>query len=249
MTKAHGKKYLEAAKLVESAKLEARLSGWHEQMATDANGRFSFPTVPAGEYTLVVRKDGFQVVEQPVVVRSGTVNPLTIALPVGAVSETVTVSSGAERINRKSSTTESLVTRDQLDRTPGALRTNSLDMVTQFVPGSYLVHDQLHIRGGHQVSWLVDGVPVPNTNIAGNVGPQFDPKDIDTIEIQRGGYTGIWRTDVWRFQRGPALGVGTRPGSGSGGELRHLPRDQRSIKSRRPYGSNRLLRERECESD
>jgi hypothetical protein len=62
-------------------------------------------------------------------------------------------------------------------------------MVTQFVPGAYMVHDQLHIRGGHQVSWLVDGVPVPNTNIASNVGPQFDPKDVDTIEIQRGGYS------------------------------------------------------------
>jgi outer membrane receptor protein involved in Fe transport len=51
-----------------------------------------------------------------------------------------------------------------------------------------MVHDQLHIRGGHQVSWLLDGVPVPNTNIASNVGPQFDPKDIDYLEVQRGGY-------------------------------------------------------------
>ena len=30
--------------------------------------------------------------------------------------------------------------------------------------------------------------PDPNTNIAGTVGPQFDPKDIDYLEIQRGGY-------------------------------------------------------------
>ena len=92
-------------------------------------------------------------------------------------------------VNLKSVTTESLVTRDQIEHTPGALRSNSLDVVTQFVPGAYIVHDQLHIRGGHQVSWLVDGVPVPNTNIASNVGPQFDPKDIETIEIQRGGYS------------------------------------------------------------
>jgi len=34
----------------------------------------------------------------------------------------------------------------------------------------------------------VDGIPVPNTNIASNVGPQFDPKDMDVVEIQRGGY-------------------------------------------------------------
>src|SRR5262249_8965844 len=61
--------------------------------------------------------------------------------------------------------------------------------VTAFTPGAYMVHDQLHVRGGHQVSWLVDGVPVPNTNIASNVGPQFDPKDIDVVEVQRGGYS------------------------------------------------------------
>jgi outer membrane receptor protein involved in Fe transport len=31
-------------------------------------------------------------------------------------------------------------------------------------------------------------VPVPNTNIASNVGPQFDPKDADYLEVHRGGY-------------------------------------------------------------
>jgi len=32
-----------------------------------------------------------------------------------------------------------------------------------------MVHDQLHIRGGHQVSWLIDGCLYP-TQIASNVG-------------------------------------------------------------------------------
>jgi hypothetical protein len=31
-------------------------------------------------------------------------------------------------------------------------------------------------------------VPVPNTNIASNLGPQFDPKDIDYMEVDRGSY-------------------------------------------------------------
>src|SRR5262249_8185245 len=81
------------------------------------------------------------------------------------------------------------VTRSVIQDTPGASRTNSLEFIAAFTPGAYMVHDQLHVRGGHQVSWLVDGVPVPNTNIASNVGPQFDPKDIDVVEIQRGGYS------------------------------------------------------------
>src|SRR5258708_11886716 len=62
-------------------------------------------------------------------------------------------------------------------------------MITNFVRSASIVHDQLHIRGGHQVDWLIDGVPVPNTNIAGNVGPQFDPRDVETLEVQRGGYS------------------------------------------------------------
>ena len=61
--------------------------------------------------------------------------------------------------------------RLDIERTPGASRTNSLAMITDYVPGAYVTHDQLHIRGGHQTSWLVDGVPVPNTNIASNLGP------------------------------------------------------------------------------
>ncbi len=79
--------------------------------------------------------------------------------------------------------------RLDIERTPGASRSNSLAMITDFVPGSYVTHDQLHIRGGHQTSWLVDGVPVPNTNIASNLGPQFDPKDIDYMEVDRGSYS------------------------------------------------------------
>ncbi len=62
-------------------------------------------------------------------------------------------------------------------------------MITDYVPGAYMVHDQLHVRGGHQVTWQIDGVPVPNTNIASNVGPQFDPQDVDYLEVQRGGYS------------------------------------------------------------
>jgi hypothetical protein len=61
-------------------------------------------------------------------------------------------------------------------------------MITDFVPGAYFVHDQLHVRGGHQTTWAVDGVEIPNTNIASNLGPQIDPKDIDYLEVQRGSY-------------------------------------------------------------
>jgi len=51
-----------------------------------------------------------------------------------------------------------------------------------------MTHDMLHIRGGHQVNWLIDGVPIPNLNIAVNLGPQIDPKNVDYLDVQRGSY-------------------------------------------------------------
>ena len=62
-------------------------------------------------------------------------------------------------------------------------------MIADYVPAAYVTHDMLHMRGGHQVDWLIDGVPIPNTNIAANLGPQIDPKDIDYLEVQRGSYS------------------------------------------------------------
>src|SRR5207245_5037362 len=49
-----------------------------------------------------------------------------------------------------SATTQSAVNRQEIEYTPGASRTNSLAMITDRVPGAYMVHDQLHIRGGHR---------------------------------------------------------------------------------------------------
>ncbi|MDE3169944.1 MAG: TonB-dependent receptor plug domain-containing protein, partial [Acidobacteriota bacterium] len=93
-----------------------------------------------------------------------------------------------ETSNPQSATPTTLVRRSEIAQTPGADRTNSLQMITDFVPGAYMTHDMLHVRGGHQVSWLIDGVPIPNTNIASNLGPQVDPKDIDFLDAQRGSY-------------------------------------------------------------
>src|SRR5207244_1064994 len=92
-------------------------------------------------------------------------------------------------VNPEAFTPTTVVSRNDVDRTPGADQTNSLRMITSSVPGAYLTHNLLHIRGGHQVSWLIDGVPVPNSSIASNAGVQFDPKDIDYLEVQRGSYT------------------------------------------------------------
>lgn len=114
---------------------------------------------------------------------------LHFQLQVAARNENITVSAAPEAVPTDTATPATLISRPDVERAPGADRSNSLAMITDYVPGAYITHDQLHIRGGHQVSWLVDGVPIPNTDIAANVGPQFDPKDFDYLQADRGSYS------------------------------------------------------------
>ena len=168
--------------------LKAQHSGWMQHQKTNDSGEFDFSAVPLGEYTVTVSLANFQTVQQAVVVMSGASPVLHFQLEIASVSENTVVTGEPVSATTDSVTPTTLLNREQIQDTPGADRSNSLSMITDYVPGAYITHDQLHIRGGHQVSWLVDGVPVPNTNIASNVGPQFDPKDIDYFEVQRGSY-------------------------------------------------------------
>lgn len=168
--------------------LKAKASAFVLTAQSDANGEFHFDSVPVAEYAVTVSKAGFATGEQALTVLSGTAPILHFELALASQTQSITVSAEAAPGQTESVTPTTLVDREQIQQTPGASRTNSLALITNYVPGSYFTHDQLHIRGGHQVSWLIDGVPIPNTNIASNLGPQIDPKDIDTVEAQRGSY-------------------------------------------------------------
>jgi outer membrane receptor for ferrienterochelin and colicin len=169
--------------------IHALASAWSRQAQTDASGEFQFSNVPLGQYTVTASAPGFQVLEQTVEVTAGSAPVLHFPLALATQTEKVEVVAPAGSANTVASATATTLSRKDISETPGADRTNSLALITDYLPGAVMVHDQLHVRGGHQVSWLVDGVPVPNTNIASNVGPQFDPKDIDYIEMQSGGYS------------------------------------------------------------
>ncbi len=169
-------------------KLQSATSDFSSATKSDQNGEFAFNPVAVGDYVITVETPGFALAKQNVTVIADSSPVLHFLLELAPVTQTETVTAVADVINVDSATPTTLVNREDIARTPGADRTNSLQMITDFVPGAYVTHDQLHVRGGHQVSWLIDGVPIPNTNIASNVGPQIDPKDIDYLESMRGSY-------------------------------------------------------------
>ena len=170
-------------------KLKSATSEWVESARTDAHGEFSFMTVPLGDYVLSFSAADFAPAAQAVTVTSGSSPVAHVQLVKGPPAmDTLTVTAAVETVVVNTATPTTVVNREDIARAPGADRSNSLAMITDFVPGAYVVHDQLHVRGGHQTTWAVDGVEIPNTNIASNLGPQIDPKDIDYLEVQRGSY-------------------------------------------------------------
>jgi outer membrane receptor protein involved in Fe transport len=167
-------------------------SDYSQRLTTDADGVLEAGALAPGEYTVTVSKDGFSPSVQRIVIGSGSAPVLHFQLALGTRNEQVTVSEGAMAVNPERMTPVTIVSRNEIALTPGADLSNSMNAITDYVPGAWMTHDQLHVRGGHQVTWAIDGVPIPNTNIASNIGPQIDPKDIDYLEVQRGGYSAAY---------------------------------------------------------
>jgi TonB dependent receptor/Carboxypeptidase regulatory-like domain/TonB-dependent Receptor Plug Domain len=171
-----------------TVKLQAIKSDWSQTTQSDDNGEFLFTAVPVGDYKITVTQSKFQTAEQTVTVDSGSAPILHFQLAIASLNQTAVVVGQAEVGNVDSVTPTSLMNRQDIQETPGADRTNALEMITDYTPAAYVTHDMLHMRGGHQVEWLIDGVTIPNTNIAANLAPVIDPKDIDYLEVQRGSY-------------------------------------------------------------
>jgi len=169
--------------------LKAQTSAFTKQAQTDVAGAFTISAVPADSYTIEIQHDGFATGSQVVNVTILSAPVLKFSMRLASIETSVAVTAEAEAVNTDASSPPVTVKELDIQHTPGADRAASIAFITDFVPGSFLLHDHLHMRGGHQVSWLVDGVPVPSTNLSSNIGRQLDPKDIESVEVSRGGYS------------------------------------------------------------
>ena len=171
--------------------LKAMASAFMETSQTDVSGEFSINAIPLGEYTLTVEHAGFVTTSQAVQIIIGSAPNLQLTLAVATTSSSVTVTatSPLEDTAPTASSPPVLVSRDDiLQGLPGADKMSSLTFITDVTPGAFVLHDHLHVRGGHQIDYIINGVPVPNTNMSSNVGRAMDPKDIEQVQINRGGY-------------------------------------------------------------
>src|SRR5205085_531185 len=169
--------------------LHSKTSDYSLTDKTNDDGAFLFIGLASGEYVVSVEAVGFVKAEKLVRVVSGSSPEIHFQLEITALKETVRVTPAPEEVGAETPTPTTLISKEQIKTTPGAARSGSVRVITSYVPGSYLIDNILHVHGGHQVTWLVDGVPIPNTNTGVDVGTPFYINDIDYLEAQRGSYS------------------------------------------------------------
>jgi len=166
-----------------------------KKTSSDSDGLFVFASIPTGSCEVSVDAKSFRSQKQQITI-AATNSVLHFQLELAQITQSVEVSASLEKL---ASTVQTLTSAQEVEQTPGADQTNSLQMITDFVPGAYMVHDMLHMRGGHQVNWFIDGVPVINTSIAANVAPLINPKNVDELQTERGGFSSEYGDRTYGF--------------------------------------------------
>ncbi|MCU1274933.1 MAG: TonB-dependent receptor, partial [Bryobacterales bacterium] len=95
--------------------LRAANSEWSKATATGANGEFEFAAVPAGEYRVVVNRDGFAQIDERVMIGTGAAPVLHFQLKLAASRQTVEVSERADAVDTASATPTTFVDRRQIE--------------------------------------------------------------------------------------------------------------------------------------
>lgn len=130
-------------------------AGTKFQAVTNNEGVFAVPALSAGTYKVSVSLSGFKTWTSEVRLAPNTQFAVKAVLEVGTVSETVTVTSGAELVNTQTPTITSTLNTDALNRMPTATR-NALNAVT-FLPGVN--------TGGTNRNSTINGLPQSMINI------------------------------------------------------------------------------------
>jgi len=151
----------------------------HYTGQTNREGAFVIPSLPPAPYRIEVKKAGFKaVIREDVVLRVQDVVALNFTLPVGSVSESVTVESGAPLLNTQDASVSTVVDRNFAENLP--LNGRSFQALIQLTPGVVSIpstgndNGQFSINGqrGESNYWTVDGVSanigVGSQGITGN---------------------------------------------------------------------------------
>src|SRR5712692_6423858 len=137
------------------------------QYATKTNGEgiYVLPSLPPGPYRLQVSKVGFKTLIKPdITLNVQDALAINFTLPVGALSETVTVEGGAPLVNTESAAVSTVVDRQFAENLP--MNGRSFQTLIELTPGVLPATSndadggQFNVNGQRASAnyWMVDGV-------------------------------------------------------------------------------------------
>jgi len=112
---------------------------------TDSTGRFDFPQVAIGHYTLTISQDDFAPQSESVTVKAGY---FSVCRDCVALEARRGDRDGGAADPRRLGHPDHDREQADIESTPGATNANSSAMIIDYVPGAYQAHDMLHMRAG-----------------------------------------------------------------------------------------------------
>ena len=159
-----------------------------QKAVSGSSGTFSFLNITPGTYTLAAEAKGFaKSVQQHIIVGVGTAVTNNVVLSPGQVAEVVTVEADAAHVDTETSEIGTTITPGEIKDLPVSLNAdmrNPLNFVvlTPGVAGSepgsspdYRLHFSGSVSYADEV--YIDGVPIMETNLAGNITNNHPPID------------------------------------------------------------------------
>jgi Carboxypeptidase regulatory-like domain len=164
--------------------LTDKQTGKERTVTTNGDGGFSFSLLDVGTYTVKVEAKGFKVSNTTVTIQVGQEYSLPVALEVGQVSESVTVTAGADVINSTNAELSSTINNRQITELPLATR-NPLALILTQAGSASNPSQNTSINGGRTSSTNIsrDGINIQDNFIRSNA-TDFAPgrPSVDNVE-------------------------------------------------------------------
>src|SRR5262244_315943 len=132
---------------------------------SNSEGIYVIPNLPPGNYRVQVSKVGFKTIIKPdIVINVQDALAINFALPLGAVSEVVTIQGGAPLVNTESAAVGTVIDRQFVGNLP--LNGRSFNTLLQLTPGTVIAPSSPTSPGQFSISgqrtstndFTVDGV-------------------------------------------------------------------------------------------
>ena len=193
-------------------------TGAPQVQVTDEQGRFRFPGLPPGSYTVETQLDGFAPLRREnITVNVGRNTELELALASASVQETITIIAESPLLDTRRISKESSITAAELEKIPTA---RDPWAVLQTTPG--VLTDRINVggnesgqqsqyvgpgSGGDQAVWSLDGMVVTDMSAVGSSPGYYDFDAFEEMQVTTGG------SDASIASGGVVLNMVTRRGT------------------------------------